>query len=233
MTRLTNLEISFFPAPLLNFGIQAAQCPNLTELNLTSTDITDMLLHSVVKVIPNVQKLHLKECHKITDTGLGTLLPSMDNLTWLDITKCIKLKNPKIVSNSLLSLTSTWNDIQSLEFPSCLEIIDLTGCKQLDISKSFDSFQNAINLRKIWIKLVSSTTDDLLKIIAASCHQLDAINFSSLTEISCESLYTLVKSCHQLGRIFLNGCNFEGIEEFMLWAETTPVVVTWAKDITK
>jgi hypothetical protein len=76
---------------ITNAGLEELQrLPNLTELNLSSCDLTDNGLVYLAK-LKKLKRLNLSFCNRISIAGLKNLA-RLDRLVFLDIQGCLKIK---------------------------------------------------------------------------------------------------------------------------------------------
>lgn len=76
---------------------------NLTELNLSSVDLTDEGLPQLV-ALPRLARLDLSYCNRITDRGLKALA-GMRNLAYINLQGCVKVTHGGITRISRPNLT--------------------------------------------------------------------------------------------------------------------------------
>jgi hypothetical protein len=69
--------------------------PRLVELNLSSCDVTNRGLLSLLN-LSHLRRLNLSYCNRITDEGVKSLR-SLDHLVYLDLQGCIKVSNGGLV----------------------------------------------------------------------------------------------------------------------------------------
>ena len=69
--------------------------PRLTELNLSSCDITNRGLQSL-RGLAHLRRLNLSYCNRLTDEGIKSL-KSLNCLVYLDLQGCVKVSNGGLV----------------------------------------------------------------------------------------------------------------------------------------
>jgi hypothetical protein len=121
----------------------------------------------------------------------------------------------------LESLTCTWNNIHDLTFSEALGTLDLSGCTALSFGDEDRPSQLSISLARcsglhnFWFCKMQ-VSDYFLNILAGTSVKLKSVNLSQSWGFSVQALYNLIESQYFLERFYLNFCEFDGLDDFIV-----------------
>lgn len=200
------------------------------ELCLSGTSTLDSDVNLISQSCIHLERLDLQECPKITDASIASL-SALTRLNYLDISKCMKLRNPKVECASLKTLSCRFNqNCKTLSFASPIEVLDISGCEAWDAAFDNSLVAHGSSLKHLWMRRKGGVTDELLDILCNYCPELQAVNLSEISSFSVDALKKLVTSCTSLQRVYVNSCSVEGLEEFLLLCEEINPFVTITKN---
>lgn len=187
--------------------------PYCTKLDLTGCwKVDDNVLHDVVTYLPNLKKLVLAACHKVSDQGIDKV-SRLKQLEILDLSKCY------LINDISVKFLNRLSNLKKLYLNNCANITDygvrylsnipikvlcLTGCGEitgihlstissltnLNLSccqglkdSSFTNFYQLLCLEEINLSYNSSLTDQVLHCLGP-CYQLKIIKIIGMKRIN-------------------------------------------------
>ncbi|KAH7404233.1 hypothetical protein KP509_15G017000 [Ceratopteris richardii] len=211
---------------------------NLVILELQSCSKFERFTAPFDTSMPSLRRLNLFKCKSLT--GLDPSIQKLNNLTYLDVGLCGRIRIPDEVKK-LYSL-------QGLSFlPKNIRILNLSSCSNL---KSMDDVSPLENLEELDISCCTnlthlSTMHSLRKLDLNACNALEGLDscfkdFSSLQELNlsnCTSLKTLscLPSCLQ--KLNLRECteletvSFDALKNLRILNITSPLLNRLPKEI--
>lgn len=200
--------------------------PHLRALALSSTNISDEMLHIITLGCPRILHLDLHECTEVTDKGIKSVVTNLEQLISLNIEYCDNLSNASLIyiythcaeSLRMLCLNSWMN-----EYGDCGpfyedEVMDtlLETCQNIETFRWGETCEeNAPYVLSRHIKNVSTLTllnqalcDDNLRSVAEHCPNLRnlSICFYGDAGDDCythEGLKSIVFGCPQLQKLHI------------------------------
>ena len=219
----------------LNNLIDYPQFINLHTLDLTGCQILDdtLLINIFIrnKININLKKLILQACANITWISLDTIANTIPNLIYLNISRCIGLKNLSLNQN--LTCFNYWLNLQYINFGYLLTLTDndlmiiFNNCKYLntlildDCMNITDQILNRLNENFHMISLNNciNLTTNIFLTFNNQCPNLQIINLSSIKNFNDNCLLKWSeKPFNQLKILILDyciECTLNSIEKFL------------------
>lgn len=137
--KVLKMELTFFCEPIVDSDVKYVieNCPNLIELRLCNGEITDTSLESIGRIYPNLTYLDLSKCIKITDAGIIAILSLCTKLTYLNLSECSGLTDATITS-----MATHCTELEELNLAGCVSmqeesnLIRLTKLSNLKILRT-------------------------------------------------------------------------------------------------
>lgn len=140
------------------------ESPSLTELSIEGLSISDEILKKLLTSSPNIISLNMREAHLVTDESMKNIT-MLHKLEVLHISKCLKLKNPSIASDSLKHLYLAGAAIKTLSL-QCMNLltIDISSCTELANNSLIQCLQNSgSKLKNFWACFITNCDDKIGK----------------------------------------------------------------------
>ncbi|XP_064631251.1 F-box/LRR-repeat protein fbxl-1-like isoform X2 [Lineus longissimus] len=190
---------------------------NVVNLN-DSVKLDDTLFPVIATTLrENLEKLHCRDIHCMSDSSLSMIAEHCPNLHTLDLlgsSKITKLSVEKVFQNlrKLKNLDISYcpklqnqPDVHVLtQMPSTLQELSLCGVFITDRDILVSAVQRLENLRKVRLCGVPSLDDDALEeILKAVGGNLERLDLSGCREITDHGLRAITKYCHSLEELDL------------------------------
>ncbi|OQS05054.1 hypothetical protein THRCLA_02764 [Thraustotheca clavata] len=193
-----------------DFKVLGDLLPKLNELNVQqSQDVSDDLLHRIVKAFPNVHTINLSRCARITDVGIQFIAKSWVHLRHLSLQQCQYL---------------TQSSIQTL-LHSCGPTLQILNLSDLDhVNDSCLSILAAIKARNLIVlklqrtritdagfeMLVHPPSNILVKGTTVT-YKIDKLDLTGCKLLTGVGLSWIAAACPFLRHLKLGGCS--GIQD--------------------
>lgn len=178
--------------------------PNLTELDLTFSSVTDADI-SALAACTKLCSLDLCGCYQFTGSGLASLAP------------CHKLARLELVDTSLtsagLEAVSIFTELTELRLPdefqmtdaalakvsTCIKLVRLSGGDYSEVRKA-EVLAACTKLSALYLRRGKYVTDAILQKLAAACAELERVNLNSCRLVTDAGLSVLAACCKKLKR---------------------------------
>eukprot|EP01130_Rhizamoeba_saxonica_P002591 TRINITY_DN12367_c0_g1_i1.p1 TRINITY_DN12367_c0_g1~~TRINITY_DN12367_c0_g1_i1.p1 ORF type:complete len:543 (+),score=84.27 TRINITY_DN12367_c0_g1_i1:117-1631(+) len=102
MVKLETLNLSDISS-LSNEDVRSIICnlPNITCLNISRSNITDIGLHFISSIQNNIKYLYLDQCSSITQKGMEELLRRKKDLELITARSCLSIYTEKLIKNGV------------------------------------------------------------------------------------------------------------------------------------
>ncbi len=201
---LRDEHLRLLPPSLLHLNLNACQAlshealardlPRLNHLralqlywNLNVEDAT--LVALAVGGRPDLEKLNISGCNRVTDAGLLAVVASCPQLRDLDLTRLRQVTDDAL-SGAVLALPR-------------LERLNLYACPQLS-DRSYTFFSALQKLKFLDLCGAENLSDGGLKAIA-ECKDLEYLNLTWCVELTDEGVVTLARGCQLLTLFSIHG----------------------------
>jgi hypothetical protein len=203
--RLTHLSIA--GCKIGDVSAEAIQqcVPNLTFIDVSSTEITDDGLHALLCASSCLQSLVAQNCHGITDRGLGYILGTLKRrrkLRLLNLSGCLRFSD-----DGMIALLSEAGPLEDLRLADCHQLTAL-ALLGLDRARFTSSRITHLDLQK------TSISDTALEYISRGCKHLVFLCLAdcrSVTDVGLDSLATYSPPLQVLDLTRCTGISDEGI----------------------
>jgi len=194
-------------------------CKMLQAIDLSHTCITDIAIGYIATNIPNLRRIKLSQCDKLTDNALRylcgcsqleelhlsrlkihkeifqELIQDCTNLKKLDISYCLDLDSSSIADLAKYNTSLVYLDLGGLNVQSSA-ICDLAAqCKQLETLSFFYAGAGK-----------DSVDDSAICCVANNCKSLKKLNLYRCHNVTDKSLEYLAASCSNLQHLDLSYC---------------------------
>jgi len=186
-----NLRWNNITESTLNHLTTYSQFIHLHTLDLTGCQILDdtLLINIFIRTETDLhlKKLILHACTNITWISLDTIAICIPNLLYLNISRCIGLKN--LSSNQNITCFHYWPKLQYIDFGHLLTLTDNDLTIVFDNCKYLNSliFDDCINITD---QTLNKLTKDFQMISLSNCTNLTTDIFLNLNE-QCPYLHTI------------------------------------------
>ena len=179
-----------------------AQCvshlTSLTELDISHTVTSDATFMTVVKHQPNLRKINISGCSRITDIGISKLSDTCKNVTSFIANKSPH-QNGTITDFGLLMVA---------EGCRCLKELSLVSCPGVSDRSMQSVAKNCQNLKSVNVIKCLALTDDTFLALSENCRNLETLKASECVKITCVSVNALVRNCTKLHELELDTCHY-------------------------
>ena len=222
-----NLRWNNITESTLNHLINYSQFIHLHTLDLSGCQILDDTLLINIFIRPekdfHLKKLILHACTNITWISLDTIAICIPNLIYLNISRCIGLKN--LSSNQTSTCFKYWPKLESINFSYLLTLTDndlsivFDNCKCLhtlildDCINLTDQTLNRLtyNFQMISLSNCTNINTNIFLNLNHQCPYLHTINLSSIKNFNDNCLLKWSeKPFIQLKNVILDHCNSNG-----------------------
>ena len=228
---LRDEHLCFLPPSLLHLNLNACQdlshealsrtlsnLPHLTELQLywNLHVVDDTLAGFAADGRPDMEKLNISGCNRVTDAGLLAVVASCPNLRDLDLTRLRQVSDDGL-SGTVLALPQ----LERLNLYACpqlsnrsyaffsalqkLKFLDLCGAENLS-DRSLYAIAECKLLEYLNITWCIAVTDEGVVNLARGCKLLTLLSVHGNLNITRLSLAALAESCCRLQTLDLQGC---------------------------
>ncbi|EDO35101.1 predicted protein [Nematostella vectensis] len=186
------------------FKMLAGKCCHLQTLNLGQCHkMTDSALGSLVSHLPELENLDLRGCKQIRDSAVKKIVRHCPLL------KCLALANcPRITDVTLAEIATNLPDIRSLDICGCSKVSDVGVRALARCCNKMESLDLSSTGEAVTHKSVTS--------LANYCSQsLQTLKLSFCADITDETVLHLARQCRKLSLLHLYGCkrvrNLQGL----------------------
>jgi hypothetical protein len=161
----------------------------------TGESVTNATVQELCIIQPNLTRLDMSHCEKITDASLWAIARHCTNIRCLVLSGCHQITNIGLRSLSLRC--------------GQLETLDFTGCHLLDDLGLATVAGGCFNLTTLLLKNCSSITDTGIGRVAKACSKLKVLDMHGCTrvgEFGDHALKEIGAFCCQLRVLDLMGC---------------------------
>ena len=163
----------------------AKRCSNIKTFCISSGSFRDVGLKSVVKNLPQLNSLNIKDCDSLTDKGVRYIGLSKSNIKELNLENC-----HQITDSSIRYIARNCQRIESINLSGCWEITDNAI---LEITTELK------NLKYLNISKCSNLTDTALSYIHEKSKSLETLVISETPiNVTSDGLCQLVKNLPDL-----------------------------------
>ena len=92
------------------------KCPHLTQINLTSSDITDKTIIDIASNCPNLKQIILCNCKNITDKSVIVLVKKCSKLIHIDLERC------HITDTSVINIAEYCKELIKISLNRCYDV---------------------------------------------------------------------------------------------------------------
>jgi len=172
-----------------------AHCPALTNLDLTSTSITDNGMGFIAQRLTAISRLSLRHCGSITDQGVRLITARFNqNLTHLHLSRCHQLTD--------LTLESI------ARYCTQLLTLDMARCNNLTDSGFYTFAASCCKIQRMDLEECLNITDNSLLQLSIHCPCLKELTLSHCENLTDAGIEYLVRSevASSLVSIELDNC---------------------------
>eukprot|EP00873_Tetraselmis_striata_P036538 jgi/Tetstr1/456802/TSEL_043476.t1 len=168
--------------------------------------------------LPSVTSLLLNACQELTGQGIGQLLPSMPNLTELEVYWNLNVRDdllfsasaylPRLERINLSGCKEVTDDGVKILAASCpsLTDLDLTRGMRLTDSSIKAIAKNLPALQSLNCYACSWLTDPSLRALGAGCPELRFLDICGAGRVTDAAVEALASGCHRLTSLNLTWC---------------------------
>ncbi|CAN6463358.1 unnamed protein product [Victoria cruziana] len=224
-------------------GCRHLKCFNLYNCKLVS----DKLLEVLSRSCHHIEELVLHGCCKITDSGLAVLVEGCRQIKILDISKCNKVGDlgvssvanacrgslrtmklldcSKIADDSLFSLASSCDNLETLVITGCRNITDdsvrhlaitsnsslryllMDWCPNISDSSLSYVFSCCVYLEELCIAYCDKITDDAFSVLSGRAdYCLRILKAAGCSKVTVNGIRSLVDCCKSLNHLDVASC---------------------------
>ncbi|EPX74093.1 F-box protein Pof2 [Schizosaccharomyces octosporus yFS286] len=223
LNNLNTVVLDLSGIPSLSWKTMLAALPKLKKLKTLSLSqcvlLDDSQLKETLVHCKHLKKLKLNNCISLTEKTLQTLSEHGD-LTELDISGCINMKDPSVLIKVLMKhknlkelnmsgcfyLTSF---IEYYSFPSklcSLRSLNLTGLSELSNHHVLKICEYFPRLQILYLTKCNKITDAALTGISYLKTYLTSLHLGHCNEVSDLGITRVLKSCRNLTYVDFGGC---------------------------
>ncbi len=175
---------------------------NLTDLDLSNSNITHEELSNIVGLCPNLTSLNLSGCTQLVDTND---LSPLSRLTKLSLAECVNIVDLQsigfLTELTDLNLTNLWKirDGSSIASLTRLSTLNLSQCLQLE---NIDFLRSTTNILRLSLYAGLSITD---------FNPISSLNRLTFLELSkCNYIFDIsfLQPLNRLTHLYLNECKW-------------------------
>ena len=173
----------------------AVSFKTLFFLDISVTSITESILLSLLKRLPNLEELYISSCFNIMDAGIKAIATGLSNLKLLNIRKCLH-----VTDDGIAMLAEKLPNLSQLCISCCAKITNvglmdiatrLTNIKSLDISG---------------IKITDAGISEILNGLSGP-NKLQSLFISQNNEITDKAVTEIVNRLTNLQLLDISACD--------------------------
>mmetsp|Transcript_30850 Transcript_30850/g.29460 ORF Transcript_30850/g.29460 Transcript_30850/m.29460 type:complete len:233 (+) Transcript_30850:84-782(+) len=174
------------------------------SLGFMHDKITDTVVHDILRESPQIEKLDLTYCEKLTEIGFNSLIRLIPGLTDLNLRRCSR----NVTDGVLFNIAFLCPKLKALNLGFCNEISDQGVMKIAQCCQE---------LEKLELYQCVKISDYSLYKIADFCLLLKCLNIAYCMLITPIAIQRVIVSCELLEDLDLSRCNsFDGDDLFDL-----------------